>query len=105
MLWVSVAQRNLVRLRDVVGLDGPQALAETHASPPQELERSGEGALRSGAPRISLVLFDEVWLNSPGGLADDPIAESARCEAPDSDWREHFACCAACTRVPYGWPP
>jgi len=37
-------------------------LAETLASLPQELERVGEGALRSGALRISVVLLGEVCL-------------------------------------------
>ncbi len=45
-------------------LDGSQSLAETLASLPQELKRVGKGALRSGALRISLVLFDQVCLKS-----------------------------------------
>jgi hypothetical protein len=59
-----VAQRDLVRLGDVAGLDCSQSLAATLASLPQELERVGEGALRSGALRISLVFFDQVCLNT-----------------------------------------
>jgi hypothetical protein len=59
-----VAQRDLARLADVASLDGSQSLAETLAGLPQELQRVGEGALRSGALRISLVLFDQVRLKS-----------------------------------------
>src|SRR6266516_5026869 len=59
-LWV--AQRDPVRLTDAAGLDGSQSLAETLTSLPQELNRVGEGALRGGALRISLVLFDQVRL-------------------------------------------
>ena len=40
------------------------APGRTLASLPQELERGGEGALRSGALRIGVVLFDEVCLKS-----------------------------------------
>src|SRR6266702_4036558 len=53
---------------DGVGLDGPQSLAETPASLPQELERVCEGALRGGALQISLVLFDEVCLQGRSNL-------------------------------------
>ena len=63
-----VAQGDLVRLGDGASLDGSQPLAETLASLPQELERVGEGALRSGALRISLVLFDEVCLQGRSDL-------------------------------------
>ena len=59
-----VAQRDLTRLADVARLDGSQSLAETLAGLPQELKRVGKGALRSGALRISLVLFDQVCLKS-----------------------------------------
>jgi hypothetical protein len=55
-----VAQRDPVRFGHVARLDGSQSLAETLASLPQELKRVGKGALRSGALRISLVLFDQV---------------------------------------------
>ncbi len=48
---------------------GSQSLAETLASLPQKLERLGEGALRSGALRISLVLFGQVCLNSRSDFA------------------------------------
>src|SRR5207253_2840124 len=51
--WVP--QRDPVRPGDAAGLDGSQSLAQTLASLPQELERVGEGALRGGALRISLV--------------------------------------------------
>src|SRR5690242_16623298 len=57
-----VAQRAPVRPGDAAGLDGSQSLAQTLASLPQELERVGGGALRGGALRISLVLFDQVCL-------------------------------------------
>jgi hypothetical protein len=57
-----VAQRDLTRLADAASLDGSQSLAETLAGLPQELQRVGKGALRSGALRISLVLFDQVCL-------------------------------------------
>jgi hypothetical protein len=57
-----VAQRDLVRFGHVARLDGSQSLAETLAGLPQELQRVGEGALRGGALRISLVLFDQVCL-------------------------------------------
>jgi hypothetical protein len=59
-----VAQRDLTGLADAARLDGSQPLAETLAGLPQELHRVGEGALRSGALRISLVLFDQVCLKS-----------------------------------------
>jgi hypothetical protein len=52
------------RLGDVAGPGGSQSLAETLASPLQELERGGEGALRGGALRASVVLFDEACLKS-----------------------------------------
>ncbi len=67
--WVIVAQGDLVRLGDGASLDGSQSLAETLASLPQELERVGEGALRSGTLRISLVLFDAVYLQGRSGLS------------------------------------
>ena len=57
-----VAQGDLVGLGDVIGLDGPQPLTQPLASLPQEPERVGGRALRSGAIRISPVLFDEVCL-------------------------------------------
>jgi len=63
-----VAQRDLVRFGHVARLDGSQSLAETLASLPQELQRVGEGALRSGALRISLVLFDQVRLKGRSDL-------------------------------------
>jgi hypothetical protein len=59
-----VAQRDLTRFGHVARLDGSQSLAETLASLPQELKRVGKCALRSGALRISLVLFDQVCLKS-----------------------------------------
>src|SRR5690348_13766462 len=66
--WPLVTQGDLVRLGDGVSLDGSQSVAETLASLPQELERVGEGARRSGALRISLVLFDEVCLQGRSDL-------------------------------------
>src|SRR5689334_1710074 len=63
-----VTQGDLVRLGDGASLDGSQSLAETLASLPQELERIGEVALRSGAFWISLVLFDEVCLQGRSDL-------------------------------------
>ena len=62
--WSLVAQRDLVRLGDVAGLDGSQTLAETLASLSMALKRAGEGALRSGALRISVVLFEQACLKS-----------------------------------------
>ncbi|MGO9193154.1 MAG: hypothetical protein ACLP8X_32525, partial [Streptosporangiaceae bacterium] len=59
-LLVIGARPDLLRPGDVAGPGGPQSLAETLASPPRERDRAGEGALRSGALRISLVLFDQV---------------------------------------------
>jgi len=56
------AQGNLVRLGDVVSLDGSQSFAETHASLPEKVERVGERVPRGGALRISPMLFDEVGL-------------------------------------------
>jgi hypothetical protein len=53
---LPVTQGDLVRLGDVVGLDGPQPHAQVLASPPQQLEGVGGGALRGGALRISLSL-------------------------------------------------
>jgi hypothetical protein len=47
---------------------GPQSLAQTLTSLPQELQRVGEGALRSGALQISLVLFDPVCLKGRSDL-------------------------------------
>ena len=57
-----VAQGDLVGLGNVTGLDGPQPFTQSFAGLPQELERVGSGALRSGAIRISPVLLDEVCL-------------------------------------------
>src|SRR5580704_19769008 len=57
-----VAQGDLVRLGNVTGLDGPQPFTQSFAGLPQELERVGSGALRSGAIRISPVLLYEVCL-------------------------------------------
>jgi hypothetical protein len=47
---------------------GSPSLAETLASLP-ELERGGEGAQRSGALRIGVVLFDEACLKSRSDFA------------------------------------
>jgi hypothetical protein len=66
------AQRDLIRLADGAGLDGSQCLAETLASLPQELERVGEGALRSGALRISVVLLGEVCLKGRSDFVGGP---------------------------------
>ena len=60
-----VAQGDLVGLGNVTGLDGPQPFTQSFAGLPQELERVGSGALRSGAIRISPVLLDEVCLRVP----------------------------------------
>jgi len=57
-----VAQRDLVGLGNVTGLDGPQPFTQSFACLPQELERVSSGALRSGAIRIGPVLLDEVCL-------------------------------------------
>jgi len=67
-LLVIGAHPDLLRPGDVAGPDGSQSLAKTLASPPQERDRAGEGALRSGPLRISLVLFDQVRLNSRSDL-------------------------------------
>ena len=50
-----------------IAAEGGPSLAKMLASPPQERDRAGEGALRSGALRISLVLFDQVC---PGSRSD-----------------------------------
>src|SRR6266576_2158819 len=61
-----VAQGDLVRLGDVVGLDGPESCAQALASLPQQLEGVGGGALRGGTLRISPVFLDEVGLQGCG---------------------------------------
>src|SRR6266576_5404682 len=62
LLVIGCAHRSRQTRRRCPG--GSQSLAETLASLPQELERGGEGALRSGALRIGVVLFDEACLKS-----------------------------------------
>src|ERR1700743_3635403 len=75
-----VAQRDLVRLGDVVGLDGPQPLAEALAGLPAEVGGVGEGVLRQGAGGVGAVLLDEVRLEGRGdfvgclqGVVDGPV--------------------------------
>src|ERR1700685_2659308 len=63
---LSVAQGDVVRLGDVVGLDGPQSLAQALAGLPEQLEGIGGGARRGGALRIGPVFFDEVGLQGCG---------------------------------------
>jgi hypothetical protein len=65
---LSIAQRDLVGLGDVVGLNRAQSLAEPLASLPQELERVCGGALRSGALRLCPVLLDQVRLKGCSDL-------------------------------------
>src|SRR5437763_16483836 len=60
-LGSTVAQGDLVRLGDVVGLDCGESFAQTLASRPQELERAGGGAQGSGAGRIGPEVMKEVW--------------------------------------------
>ena len=83
LLVIGCAHRSRQTRRRCPG--GSQSLAETLASLPQELERGGEGALRSGALRIGVVLFDEACLKSRsdfGGrldrLIDGPVPTRCR---------------------------
>ena len=76
-----MAQRDLVRLCDAVGVDGPQSLAEALAGLPQEHQGVGGQALRGGALRISPVFLDEVRLEGGGDfvgrlqrVVDGPVA-------------------------------
>src|SRR6266568_1886159 len=62
LLVIGCAHRSRQTRRRCPG--GSQPLAETLASLPRELERGGEGALRSGALRIGVVLFYEACLKS-----------------------------------------
>src|SRR5439155_19455967 len=55
MLVIGCAHRSRQTRRCCRAPGGSQSLAETLASLPQELERGGEGALRSGALRIGVV--------------------------------------------------
>jgi hypothetical protein len=50
-----VAQRDLVRVRDAVGLDSSQSFAQALTGLPQELERVGGRALRSSPIQIGTV--------------------------------------------------
>jgi hypothetical protein len=71
LLGSLVAQRDLVRPGDGASLDGSQSLAETLASLPQELERVGQGTLRSIADRDL----------STGGVEVELFGEKARVAA------------------------
>src|SRR6266567_8016155 len=66
LLVIGCAHRSRHTRRCCPG--GSPSLAETLASLP-ELERGGEGAQRSGALRISVVLFDEACLKSRSDFA------------------------------------
>ena len=57
-----VAQRDLVRLGDVIGLDCSQSFTKALASLSQQLERVSGGILDSATIRISPMLLDEVSL-------------------------------------------
>src|ERR1700761_5553130 len=61
-LRLLVTEGDPVGLGDVVGIDGPQSLAQPLTSLAQELERVSGGALRGGAVRVSPVFLDEVGL-------------------------------------------
>jgi hypothetical protein len=65
-LRLPVAQRDLVRLGDVIGLDCSQSFTQALASLSQQLERVGGGILGSTAIWISPVLLDEVSLKGRG---------------------------------------
>jgi hypothetical protein len=65
-LRLPVAQRDLVRLGDVIGLNRAQSFTEALASLSQQLERVGGGILGSAAIRISPMLLDEVSLKGRG---------------------------------------
>jgi len=89
-------------------------LAETLASLPQELERGGEGALRSGALRIGVVLFDEACLKSRsdirGRFGVDYVSSPGAVSGPGAG-AVHSAVraaaqdrCGASVRAPFtGW--
>src|SRR5579875_1588700 len=61
-LRLLVTQGDPVGLGDVVGIDGPQSLAQPLTSLAQELKRVAGGTLRGGAVWISPVFLDEVGL-------------------------------------------
>jgi len=61
-LRLPVAQRDLVRLGDVIGLDCSQSFTKALASLSQQLERVSGGILDSATIRISPMLLDEVSL-------------------------------------------
>jgi WD40 repeat protein len=59
---LPVAQGDLIRVRDVIGLDGPQSHAQVLARLPQQFERVGGRAERGAALRIGAVFLDEMGL-------------------------------------------
>src|SRR5580700_3920488 len=63
---LPVAQGDVVRLGDLVGLDGPEPLAQALAGLPKQLEGIGGRARRRGTLRIGPVFFDEVGLQGCG---------------------------------------
>src|SRR5579871_2747559 len=65
---LPLAQRDLVGLGDVVGLNRSQSLAQPLPGLPQELERICGGALRSGSLWICAVLLDQVGLKGGSDL-------------------------------------
>jgi hypothetical protein len=65
-----IAQRDIVRLGDAVGLDRPEPLAEALASLAQKLERVRGRTPRSCALGICPVLLDQVCLESRSDFID-----------------------------------
>src|ERR1700722_4771999 len=61
-----VAQGDVVRLGDLIGLDRPQPLARALAGLPEQLEGIGGRARRGSALRIGPVFLDEVGLQGRG---------------------------------------
>jgi hypothetical protein len=67
-LRLAVAQRDPVRLGDVIGLDCSQSFTEALASLSQQLERVSGGIPDGATIRISPMLLDEVRLKGRGDL-------------------------------------
>jgi len=66
---LRVAQGDLVGLGYVVGLDGPQPLAQALAGLAQQLEGIAGSTLRGAALRVGPVFLDEVGLQGSGACA------------------------------------
>src|SRR5262249_23913011 len=64
----AVAQRDLVRLRNAVGLDSSQPLTQALTGLPQQLERVDGRALRGSPIQLGAVLLDQVRLKRRSDL-------------------------------------